>query len=224
MTEMKAWSYSSLSNYLTCEYQYWAMRIGKLHPWEDTEDNRWGNAAHKAIELRFKNGQPLEERFSMAQPVVEKIAALQMDQVYVEKELCINKRFEPVGWWDRDGWARGKLDYLGIKDKTALTFDWKFGKRREGSRQLMMAAGLVFVDFPQVDTVKTAYVWFKEGGKIDKHDFKREEFATIWRDFLPDVKKMAWSYQHGNWPKRPSGLCKKHCAVVSCEHNGRFQR
>ena len=113
------------------------------------------------------------------------------------------------------------LDYLRIKKPKALSLDHKSGRRREGSRQLKMSAGIIFANFPEVEEITNGYAWLQEGGAISTEHYKRSQIPAIWASFREDLEKMQWSFQNNVWPKQESGLCKNWCPVIDCLHNGR---
>jgi hypothetical protein len=86
--------------------------------------------------------------------------------------------------------------------------------------QLELMALLVFAHYPHVKLVKGALLFVLENKMIPRNvDIKEKD--RIWQKYREkDAKRLA-SYHSNNWPARSSGLCKKHCIVVSCEHNGR---
>ena len=43
----------------------------------------------------------------------------------------------------------------------------------------------------------------------------------MWQKWLNEYGKMEEAYEVGVWNPRPSGLCRAHCVVLECPHNGR---
>ena len=75
---------------------------------------------------------------------------------------------------------------------------------------------------PEIKTVHTNYVWLKEGyGTKDK--VHRDFLGADWAKFEARAAKMEKALANNNWPKNKTGLCKKYCDVITCEHNGQFQ-
>jgi hypothetical protein len=50
--------------------------------------------------------------------------------------------------------------------------------------------------------------------------FQREDVPKIWQEFAPRVQRLELAHQENRWPKKPSGLCRKHCPVRDCEFHG----
>lgn len=80
------------------------------------------------------------------------------------------------------------------------------GKRKPDSDQLMLFAGFEFAMRPEIEKVKTGFVWLKDK-KIDSETFERKDIPMIWGHFLPKVEKLERAYEKDEWPCRPSGLC-----------------
>jgi hypothetical protein len=74
----------------------------------------------------------------------------------------------------------------------------------------------VFAHYPEVNHIKTNFIWLKEK-KTDGKEFHRDELPVIWRDFLPKVAKLESAYERDSWPAKPSGLCRGWCPVKTCQ-------
>lgn len=215
------WSHSSLSNYVTCPQQYFALRVEKRFPREETEQSIWGTAVHEAIEAYLVNGTPLPERMRGFENYVTSLAC-EGCEIYVELQLGIlDDGITPCSFDDPNCWSRCVVDYIRKKGRRALVLDHKTGKRREGSSQLKQNAAIIFAHFPDLEEQVTGYAWLQENGKISKKSYKRSDVPKIWQSFKKDLAELAWSYKTGNWPTRPSGLCGKWCGVTDCVFNGR---
>jgi len=120
--------------------------------------------------------------------------------------MTLNDSLKPTGWWDPDAWLRSKIDVLVRKGPEAIMFDWKTGKRRPDFDQLELFAVQVFKHYPEVQRVKTTFVWLKEM-KMDHETYTREDMPNIWQRILSKIKRIEGSAEHNNWPAKPSGLC-----------------
>jgi hypothetical protein len=216
------WSHSSLSNYITCPAQYNAMRVEKRFPREENEASIWGTEVHEAIERFLTEGAPLPERMKQFKSYVESLAGNENVEIYVELKLGVLEDGSPCDFDDPECWSRCVVDYIRKKKVKALALDHKTGKRREGSTQLKQNAAIIFAHFPDLEELVTGYAWLQENGKIGgKTIYKRSQIEEIWKSFSKDLNELAWSYETGNWPTRPSGLCGKWCPVITCAYNGR---
>lgn len=89
------------------------------------------------------------------------------------------------------------------------------GKRKYDYDQLLLNGLLTMCHLPNVNRVKSAFFWTKEG-KFDVQEFKREDWHTHWQRFLPDVARIERASELNVWQEKPSGLCNGWCRVESC--------
>ena len=54
-----------------------------------------------------------------------------------------------------------------------------------------------------------------------KANYSVEQAPMLWQKWIKDHDRMKTAYRTGVWNPKPSGLCRKHCVVLSCPHNGR---
>lgn len=215
----KAWSYSALTSFETCPYRHYETRVAKSTVEPETDALRWGNQVHKALELRAKESAPLPTGMTQWEPLMEKITAIP-GWTMTESQFALNASFESVHWFAKDVWLRGVVDFGKLKDKSILALDYKTGKVKPDSDQLKLFAAILMEVYPSVDKVVSGFVWLKEKS-ITKEVFVRDQKADIWGGFIPRVNRLQAAHDANKWPKKPSGLCRAWCPVMSCEHNGR---
>ena len=95
------------------------------------------------------------------------------------------------------------------------------GKPKDNHEQLMLFAALLLHHYPELEVIRTGYVWLAHGSKITSKEFTRADVPQIWEEFLPRVKRLQQAVDADKWPKKPSGLCRAWCPVLDCEFNGR---
>jgi hypothetical protein len=218
---MPPWSYTALTAFENCPQRYFQTRVVKAFHDEQNEASLWGNRVHTALEDCVKTGKPLGEGMEQWQSLADKFRSRfeAGANVLVEKKLAINKFYVPVAWTAGDAWCRGIVDIAVWKEERIVAADWKTGKRKFDSDQMKLFAGLLFCHYPDVKTVKSSFVWLKEGA-TDSEEFEEEKKEEIWNTFIPRVRKMEEAYESGKWPARPSGLCRGWCPVKICPHWG----
>jgi hypothetical protein len=183
----------------------------------------WGNRVHKALELRVKDGTALPETIKAYEPIAAKIIASgQGGQVFAEQKLGLDHSFEPTTFFARDVYVRIITDVTIVKGRKAKVLDYKTGKEQPASAQLRLCAGATFAHYPEVEEVVTGYLWLASG-RVTPEVYTRDQLPEIWQTFLPRVQKLEKSLDTNHWPKNPSGLCRKHCPVKACEHNGDYR-
>lgn len=237
-------SFSSMDAYETCPKQFYETRVLKRWKQEESEAMRWGNEVHKALENAIKFGRTLPANMSAYAWGLRAINARSKESVIsAELDVAMTEWRRPTGFWDDDAWARGKIDVL-IRDEkvtSALNGDWKTGKTKPNSKQLVMSTLLCFAKWPTLEKVRTVFFWLAEQEAIKRMTqqlFIREDddhvrttdakgkiivttVADLWEPFNETVEKMKWSMQNNIWPANPSGLCKAYCPVLDCPHNGK---
>lgn len=214
---MKRWTYSSLDKFNTCPKQYYHLRVVRDVVDPPSPQKAWGETVHTALELYVKEGKPLPVGMEQWQSFVDKLLRLP-GEVFTEHEFAIDRNFQPCSW--DDAWSRGIADLFILGGDRAVVVDYKTGKRKP-SEQLCLYALYVFATHPEVEFVHTCFAWLKDR-KVDKQTYHRSEMSDLWQEFLPTLSRLESSHDKDYWPPRPSGLCRKWCPVVSCEHNGLY--
>lgn len=220
---MKAfsWSFSKLKNFETCPKKHYEVDLAKNYK-EESEHLLWGNTVHKALENAVLGRAPLPIEMKSYEKFVLSIQRAN-GKIEVEKQFALDKNFSPCPYFDKSAWYRGKADVIVLNGANALAVDWKTGKIQKDSVQLMLMAQCIFAHYPEVQTVRTMYVWLQEDA-VSTEDFDRQEVANSWIGLLLRVKLMQEAYDTQTYHPKPSGLCRKHCPVVSCPYHGKGAR
>jgi len=223
MIEIPPWSWTSYSSYQTCPFRYKVTRVTKEIVEPETEALRWGKLAHKALEDRVKDGVALQdgmEKWEKYARLADKMKAIAT--VETERQIALDENLVPVDYWSKDAWVRGVVD-LAIKGSQVIgIWDYKTGKIRDASEQLKLFACFAFALYPEAREVHTQYIWLNHD-KITGCSYRREDLPVLWGAFEATVARLALSYATNNWPTKPSGLCRAHCAVPKslCKYSGR---
>lgn len=216
-----AWSYSKLKNYETCPKRYYNVDVAKLVKEEESENLQYGNTLHKVIAEAIIGKAPLPKHFAHLQGWVDKVTSSGMAQpkILVEQQLAITKDFGPTEWSGRDAWYRGIADVIKIIGPVAVVLDWKTGKILEDGVQLALMAQCVFAHHPEVQKIRTEFVWLKEDATT-RADFARDDMAKVWAGVLPRVQLLESAHKAAEFPAKPGYLCRKWCPVDTCTHHG----
>lgn len=212
---MPPWTASSLNSYTTCPYKWFKERVTKEFTMPRGEAALWGERVHKALENAVNTGDDLPETYAKFKPLVAKVRSLPGEHL-AEHKFAIDENFAPAPW--RSSWSRGIADLVVKQGDSCVILDYKTGKRKP-SDQLMLYAGYAFVHFPEVKRVHTGFIWLKEH-KTDRAAYTRDQLPDIWGEFLPAVARMKKSFETGDFPKRPNGLCRAWCPVKNCKFCG----
>jgi len=214
-----AWSFSKLKNYETCPLKYQQVDLLKAFREAPSKELKWGDEVHHAIAAALLNKMALPKEMQAYQPWLDKVNTIPGD-LYVEQKYAINKDFKPTGYFDGDVWFRGIGDAVKIIRDRGVIVDWKTGAIKADSVQLMLMAQCLFSHFPQLVEVYTMYVWLKEDTKTVEI-FTRQDLADGWLGLFDRVNTLENATKTNNFPPKPSGLCKRHCPVASCQFHGK---
>lgn len=101
----------------------------------------------------------------------------------------------------------------------ALVADWKTGKILEDSVQLALMAQCVFAHHPEVQRVRSEFIWLKEDATT-RADFSREDMVKLWVSLNPRIAALEHAHNTTTYPAKPGSLCRRWCPVKACPHHG----
>ena len=184
----------------------------------------YGNEFHKAAEDYVSKVVPeLDPRFSYAQAMLDKLLAMDGEKL-CEYRMGITANLDPCKFFDKDVWYRGVADLIILdrENKIARVFDYKTSKstRYADKGQLDLMALCVFRHFPEIEVVKSGLL-FTVCNKLIKETYTRDDQTRLWRKWLTSYGTLEKTFENDVWNPRPTGLCKAHCVILECPHNGR---
>ena len=218
MAKQLAWSYSALTNFETCPYQYYRLKVKKDIKEAPSPQMLEGNRVHEALEHRVAKGRPLPDDLKQWEPMCRKFVDSPLD-VRCETEIALTPDLKKTTYFGKDVWLRAKFDVeVQVTNEWLRIIDYKTGKRKMDSTQLMLFAAVGFAVYPDVQRIDTAFYWLPDKA-VDKETFTRErDEAFIWGEFEPRVIAMETARENETFPCNPSGLCRGWCPVRDCEH------
>ena len=216
------WSFSKMKSFQTCPKQFYHVNVLKQFPFKETDAMRYGTEFHEAAEHFIRDGTPIPDRFAFARPALEALAAKAGEKL-CEQKLGLTADLEACDFFAKDVWFRGIVDLLIIDGDVATVVDYKTGKssRYAEKGQLELMALSVFRHFPEVKTVRAGLL-FVIANDLVKAKYEKSGQKDMWRKWLSEYGKMESAFETGVWNPKPSGLCKRHCPVTECPHNGVF--
>ena len=152
-----------------------------------------------------------------------------MESTYLFEKICemkmgLTENLEPCGFFDDEVWWRGIADLVIVnkKTKTAWVIDYKTSKnaRYADKGQLELMALAVFKFLPEIDFVRGGLV-FVVCNELVRDSYSRTDEPKLWSKWLADYSRMEQAFKNNVWNAHQSGLCKRHCIVTECVHNGR---
>lgn len=207
-------TYTNLNQFKNCEHAMFRRYIKKDQPYVETAKMKFGNDGHAAFENRVGYGKVLPEQFRGWEHYATPFDAY---EAVVEQKLAINDKGQPVDFWAKDCWFRGKIDVtVALNDKALLT-DWKFGKSNyEDPFELKTNALLLKAKHPNLRTVVGRYVYLKEDKNGQMHDLS--DFQATWLEINRLMNLIAEKRKSGEWVKKQGPLCG-YCSVSDCQHH-----
>jgi len=215
------WSFSKIKAFEKCPKQFYHLKVAKNYTEPETGAMLYGTEFHEACELYVRDGKELPGRFEFARGMLDALIAKPGEKL-CEYELGLTEDLQPCGFKDENVWFRGIADLIVLDGDTAYVVDYKTGRntRYADTGQLELMALAVFKHFPEVQKVRGGLL-FAIAGKMIKDRYAREQEPDLWAKWLSDFGRMKKAFELGVWNPNPSGLCRRHCAVLECPHNGR---
>lgn len=219
----KAWSYSRLKAFEQCPFQFLHTKVLRTYEQPETEAMRYGNEFHKAAEDYIATDKPLPGRFMYAKDVLDALNRFGGEKL-CEYKMGMTADLEPCDFFAEDVWYRGIADLtvLHYDHNLARSIDYKTGKNAKyaDEGQLELMALCTFAHFPEMDKVKAALLFVVANTFIPR-TYTRYDIPALWEKWLTKHAVMEEAFKNDVWNPRPSGLCKRHCDVLECAHNGR---
>lgn len=217
------WSFSSIKLFEQCPRKYQHIKILKDYEEPETEAMLYGTRFHEAAEFYIKDGTPLPPYFNFVKSTLDNLKQIKGEKL-CEYEMGITEALEPCGFNDPNVWFRGIADLLILDHESGegRVVDYKTGKSAKyaDAGQLELMALCVFKHFPTIKKVKSGLLFVVCNAFIkDKHNAEQQD--VLWEKWVQRHNRLKIAMQTDVWNPKPSGLCRAHCIVTSCPHNGR---
>lgn len=223
MSKAGTWSFSRIKAFEQCPKKFYHLKVSKDYVEPETDAMTYGTEFHEAAEFYVRDGTPLPEHFMFAKDGLDALIRLDGDKL-CEYEMGLTESLEPCGFKGEGVWFRGIADLLVLnrEKKRAFVVDYKTGRSAKyaDKGQLELMALCVFKHFPEIEEVR-AGLMFVVSNEFVKDSYHRKDEHKMWRKWLSDYANMEKAYERDVWNAKPSGLCRKHCIVTECPHNGR---
>ena len=220
---IKPWSFSRIKSFEQCPKKFYHLKIVKDYSESETDAMRYGTELHLAAEEYVRDGKPLPPYFDFIADVLDALMKKEGERL-CEYEMGLTENLEPCGFKDENVWYRGIADLIILDraHKKAWIIDYKSGKSAKyaDKGQLELMALAVFKHFPEIETVKAGLL-FVVADDLIKDTYTRADEGTLWKKWLADYHSMEEAFNNDVWNARPSGLCRRHCSIKECPHNGR---
>lgn len=220
---VKPWSFSRIKAFEQCPKKFYHLKVSKDYTEPETDAMRYGTELHLAAEEYVRDGKPIPEKFIFVKDVLDALLKKEGEKL-CEYEMGLTENLEPCGFKDENVWYRGIADLIIVNraENMAWVIDYKTGRNAKyaDKGQLELMALAVFKHFPEVETVKAGLL-FVVSNNLIKETYKKENEWLMWQKWTADYGRMEKAFEVNVWNPHPSGLCKRHCPVTECPHNGR---
>lgn len=218
------WSFSSIKLFDQCPKKYFHLRVSKDYQEPESDAMLYGTQFHQAAEDYVKGTvDTLDLRFSYAQALLDKLKNTPGEKL-CEYEMALTADLEPCAMDAENVWWRGIADLVILSpDKTkARVYDYKTGKSAKyaDTGQLELMALALFKYIPTLQRVKAGLL-FVVSNELIEGAYSIDRESELWRKWLMKYAQMVKAYNNDVWNPRPTGLCRAHCIVLECPHNGR---
>lgn len=216
-----AWSFSSLKDFEQCNRRYHEVRVLKKYPREETEQTLYGEQVHAAAQV-YALGGVIAPEYEFMRPIIDALLTKQ-GKIYPEVKMALTVELEPCPWDDPAAWVRGIADLLIMDEDNHMAWivDYKTGSAKYPDKdQLDLMSLLVFAHHREVFQVNSALIFVLKDVFI-KHKRYITEVEKLWWEYRNRVAKIEKAKKNAVWNPKQSGLCRRHCPVVTCEYNGR---
>ena len=220
MTKVTPWSFSRIKAFEQCPKQFYHEKILKEYPFKETDATLYGTAFHNMAEDFVGRDVPVPEKFAFARNVLTSLKN-KPGQKLCEKKLGVTENLEPGGFYSPEVWFRGIADLIILDDELAWGVDYKTGKsaRYADTGQLELMALSVFAHYPKVKKIRAGLL-FVVSKDLVKDTYQDYDSGSLWRKWVGKHQQMQIAADNDVWNPRPSGLCRRHCPVIECIHNG----
>ena len=217
------WSYSRIKSFEQCPKQFYHLKVVKDYKEPISFAMNYGNEFHRAAEEYVRDDKELPRKFLFAKDALDVLNAKKGDKL-CEHRMGLTEKLDPCGFRAEGVWWRGIVDLLiiDVEEGLAWVVDYKTGKSAKyaDKGQLELMALATFKHFPFVKEVRAGLLFVLAEAFI-KDTYNSESAEGMWEKWLSDFTTMQLAYDNDVWNPKPSGLCRNHCVVVECPHNGR---
>lgn len=217
------WSFSKAKAFEQCPKQFYHMKVLKEFEDKETAAMRYGTSMHKAAEEYVRDKTPLPPEFEYVHAGLDSLLGIAGEKL-CEFKMGLTEELEPCDFFAEDVWWRGIADLviLDTEKHRAWIVDYKTGKsaRYADKGQLELMALALFKYFPAIEQIKAGLL-FVVCTELVKEQYSQEDQTFLWGKWMGKFEQMETAFETNVWNAKPSGLCRNHCPVLECVHNGR---
>lgn len=218
-----SFSYSSLKMFENCPRKFAETLVyGNYKDVFVSANGDYGDRMHKEAQRVIETGAASQPEFEFLRPTLDTLAAIPGTK-YTEYKLGLSRDGKTLEWNNRTRWFQGIADLAIVPDDgdTARVVDYKAGNSQYADTdQLELMAMLIMARHPRITKVLGALL-FVSDNQMRKRNVSADDVPTLTQKYRERHACIIACHNADKWPMKESGLCRRHCVVVSCPHNGR---
>lgn len=217
-------SYSRLSTFEQCPQKFDYLYVTKSVKDSGSDATRYGNRVHESLEYYAKTGDPAAITAETKNYIgmVDRIRNSEGDKYY-EYQMAIDANCQPCGWMSDEAYIRSIADVLVVNGDRAFCGDWKTGKVRDNPMQLQLFSCMIMFHFPEVQTVKTSFIWLQHDA-FTSATYHRRHLELMWTNLSQRFTAVQDAVDLGVFVAKPSPLCGWCAAKEICPYAKRSRR
>tara|TARA_R110000822_G_scaffold73063_2_gene175652 strand:+ start:122 stop:859 length:738 start_codon:yes stop_codon:yes gene_type:complete len=216
------WSYSKIKAFEQCPKQFYHLKVAKDYKEPFSFAMNYGNKFHRAAEKYIRDDEELPKDFTFAKESLD-ILNRKEGEKHCEIRIGLTEDLQACGFGAKNVWWRGIIDLLilDIEQELAWVVDYKTGKstRYADKGQLELMALAVFAHYPFVKEIRAGLL-FVIAEELIKDTYELDNAENMWEKWFSGFTTLQSAYDNNVWNPKPSGLCRNHCVVLECPHNG----
>jgi len=184
---LKTWSFSSLKSYEACPLRLQYSRVDKIPRAELPPDNPMmrGSRLHEEIEKYILTGEEIPSKLKYDGELIEESRQQFLaGKAQTELSWAFDNQWRLVPSDDPNLWLRAILDvFIRESETEAWVIDWKSGKSWMKDvahhQQAQLYTVCAFRACPELETIKTSFVYIDEKGKTTHRQYTRDQARNI---------------------------------------------
>ena len=221
-------SYSGMKLYENCPYSFYRQKIcePKVKDTDLSPALERGIKIHKAMEDIVRKNKSIPAEYPQLVPIAGAIERLKKEvagaKLEAERSLYIDREYKPVQYKNSfdnffNSFINAKVDLTITVGDFAIIKDYKTGKTKGDRAQLDMQAGCLFANAPDLNTIKSQFVYVDTSSYSQPITHTRE---TVWTESLTNrISEYQYGLENDIFPKKQSDFGCRFCPVTDCQFN-----
>jgi CRISPR/Cas system-associated exonuclease Cas4 (RecB family) len=210
---------SNLSTHVQCPRKFWGQSIAKTLKWKASQQKSRGTLVHNALEKAVKDGfdavktwpDGLDMDFVRQQVGLVQGLTMAGMSCYIEHEMCVDGRGNPVDWWDDKGAMRCKADTILVPPEGTelpmFLIDYKTGKKWDDEDMQLRMEALIAHLYYKHPVVQYAY-WYVDSGETATGIIDFRNGMEPVQDILDALVDAQQDMNANDFPPRKNRFCK----------------